>query len=428
MSAHPDTTDAASDQYASRISERGKSGKNDADVPRSLMRARVMPSAYADVIRTAMSDAKNSEQIAQDLARQLMHPHLGFVLFFCSSSHDLAELAQALEQYFGGLPLVGCTTAGEITPEGYSRNCVTAIGFDHQYFSVACTLIEEMDRFSLLDAQQLVERLVNDCRSSFLAPIKDHSFAVTLFDGLSSREETVLAALSAAFGRIPHFGGSAGDDNHLSHTYVYFKGRFHSGSAVVVLINTWLDFEVFSTQHTVPREEKLVVTLADSALRRVYELNAEPAAKAYADLIGVSLDRITPQLFAAHPLAVRIRDRYYIRAIQKVNEDLSLTFYCAVENGIVLTGMRPGPLLPNLETLFSGLEERLGPLLITIGCDCFLRRLGSELQGVSAQVSDFLRTRRVIGFNTYGEQCNGLHLNQTFTGVAIGRPGGTLRR
>jgi len=28
----------------------------------------------------------------------------------------------------------------------------------------------------------------------------------------------------------------------------------------------------------------------------------------------------------------------------------------------------------------------------------------------------------VIGFSTYGEQINGLHLNHTFTGVAIGYP------
>lgn len=386
-----------------------------------------MPSAYADVIRTAMSDERDPERVAQDLARQLIHPHLGFVLFFCSTSYDLEALGQSLEQYFGGLPLVGCTTAGEITPHGYGRNCVTAIGFDHQYFSVACTLIEEMDRFSLLDAQQLVERLVNDCRSNFLAPIKDHSFALTLFDGLSSREETVLAALSAAFGRIPHFGGSAGDDNHLSHTYVYFKGRFHSGSAVVVLINTWLDFEVFSTHHIQPLEEKLVVTQADSALRRVYELNAEPAAQVYADMIGVPVGQLNYRLFAEHPLAVRIRDRYYVRAIQKVNDDLSLSFYCAVENGIVLTGMQPGPILPNLQTLFDGLEQRLGPLLLTIGCDCFLRRLGCESEGITDSLSHFWRQYRVIGFNTYGEQCNGLHLNQTFTGVAIGKPGG-LRR
>ena len=111
-----------------------------------------------------------------------------------------------------------------------------------------------------------------------------------------------------------------------------------------------------------------------------------------------------------------------MRSIQRVNDDLSLTFYCAVENGIVLTAMQPGPLLPDLQSVFDGLRERLGPLLLTIGCDCFLRRMEIEgRDGVDA-ISAFLRSQKVIGFNTYGEQFNGMHINQTFTGVAIGRP------
>ncbi len=117
-----------------------------------------------------------------------------------------------------------------------------------------------------------------------------------------------------------------------------------------------------------------------------------------------------------------------MRSIQKVNDDLSLTFYCAVENGIVLTAMQPGPLMPNLEALFQRLEQRLGPPLLTIGCDCFLRRLEIEGDGSSEQTSAFLRRQQVIGFNTYGEQFNGMHINQTFTGVAIGRPGGRASR
>ncbi|MDC6711211.1 FIST C-terminal domain-containing protein, partial [Leclercia adecarboxylata] len=119
---------------------------------------------------------------------------------------------------------------------------------------------------------------------------------------------------------------------------------------------------------------------------------------------------------------------YYVRSIQKVNEDMSLTFYCAVENGIVLTAMEPGPLMPNLEALFERLEQRLGPPLLTIGCDCFLRRLEIEGNDTSEQTSAFLRRQQVIGFNTYGEQFNGMHINQTFTGVAIGRPGGRAGR
>lgn len=377
-----------------------------------------------EVIRTAMSEARDAETVAQDLARQLIHPHLGFVLFFCSAEYDLPALGDALQQYFGGVRLVGCTSAGEITAQGYSRSCVTAIGFDHRSFSIACELIVEMERFSLIDAQQLVERLGSDCRSNSLAPIKDHSFALTLLDGLSSREEVVLSALSAAFGSIPHFGGSAGDDNHLTDTHVYFDGKFHSGAAIVVLINTWLDFEVFTTHHMLPLGDKLVVTRVDSTTRRVYELNAEPAALEYARLIGVDVAELDHRLFAAHPLAVRINEQYYVRSIQKVNDDLSLTFYCAVENGIVLTAMRPGPLMPNLQQLFDRLEQRLGPLQLTIGCDCFLRRLEIEGAQATEQTSEFLRRQQVIGFNTYGEQFNGMHINQTFTGVAIGRPGG----
>ncbi|BCD83905.1 hypothetical protein PSm6_03120 [Pseudomonas solani] len=377
---------------------------------------------------TAMSSATEAEAVAQDLARQLIHPHLGFVLFFCSAEYDLPALGAALEQYFGGIELVGCTSAGEITPNGYGRGCVSAVGFDYRSFSIGSALIDEMERFSLIDAQQLVERLVSDCRSNSLAPIKDHSFALTLLDGLSSREEVVLAALSAAFGSIPHFGGSAGDDNHLTHTHVYHGGQFHTGAAVVVLVNTQLDFEVFSTHHILPSDEKLVVTRADSASRRVFELNAEPAAQEYAQWIGVPLAALDHRLFAAHPLAVRVNDQYYVRSIQRVNDDLSLSFYCAVENGIVLTGMRPGPLLPNLQALFQRLEQRLGPPLLTIGCDCFLRRLEIESDGGVEQTGEFLRRQRVIGFNTYGEQFNGMHINQTFTGVAIGRRPGDAGR
>lgn len=381
-----------------------------------------------DVVRMALSESSDAESVAQDLARQLMHPHLGCVLFFCSAEYDLPTLAAALEQYFGGVRLVGCTTAGEITPQGYGRGCVSAVGFDHRSFSIAAARIDALDSFSLLDAQQVVAQLAEECRGSSREPITGHSFALTLLDGLSSREELVLSALNAAFGRIPHFGGSAGDDNHLTRTHVYHDGRFHTGAAVVVLVHTALDFEVFTTHHIQPRDEKLVVTAADPASRTVFELNAEPAALEYARLLGLDPQQLDLKTFALHPLAVRLGGQYYMRSIQRVNADLSLTFYCAVENGIVLTAMQPGPLLPNLRGLFERLERRLGPLLLTIGCDCFLRRMEVEARGLVADTAGLLVDQRVIGFNTYGEQFNGMHINQTFTGVAIGRSGRGLCR
>ena len=153
-----------------------------------------MQQVQSEGVVSAMSQASDAQQVAQELARQLLHPHLGFVLFFCSAEYDLQALGQALQQGFGGIRLVGCTSAGEITPQGYGRNCVTAVGFDHRHFSISTELIDEMEHFSLIDAQQMVERLVSGCRSNTLAPIKGNSFALTLLDGLSAPVTTSFSA------------------------------------------------------------------------------------------------------------------------------------------------------------------------------------------------------------------------------------------
>lgn len=127
-------------------------------------------------------------------------------------------------------------------------------------------------------------------------------------------------------------------------------------------------------------------------------------------------------MYALHPLAVLIGDEYYVRSIQKVNDDLSLNFYCAVDDGIVLTAMRPGDLLGQVETKLTELEQKLGSLEMVLGCDCFLRRLEIEQRHATHQVARLFSRFRLVGFNTYGEQLNGIHMNQTLTGVMIGRP------
>ncbi len=41
-----------------------------------------MQQAQSEGVVSAMSQATDVQQVAQELARQLLHPHLGFVLFF----------------------------------------------------------------------------------------------------------------------------------------------------------------------------------------------------------------------------------------------------------------------------------------------------------------------------------------------------------
>ncbi|MGF1768168.1 FIST C-terminal domain-containing protein [Enterovibrio makurazakiensis] len=372
-------------------------------------------------IYRAASYQLDAVKAAHELALQLDNEEIGFVLFFCSSVYDLESLGKEINHAFSHCEVMGCTSAGEITQSGYAKSSISALGFSRRDFKVsgARVPLEELD---LQAAQLCVSSLVDACQQDQKAPISSNSFVLTLIDGLSPNEERFLVTLDTALGRLPHFGGSAGDDINLANTHVYSDGAFHTESAIVVMFNTHCPFEVFTTHHIESLESKLVVTEADCAARRVYEFNAEPAAQVYAREVGITLEDLRPEIYALHPLAVLIGDQYYVRSIQKVNDDLSLDFYCAVDDGIVVTAMKPGDLFADTQEKLSAIEARIGQLELTLGCDCFLRRLEIEQALMRDKAKAMFSRFRLIGFNTYGEQLNGIHMNQTLTGVMIGRP------
>lgn len=167
----------------------------------------------------------------------------------------------------------------------------------------------------------------------------------------------------------------------------------------------------------------MVVTKADPSRRIVTEVNGEPAGREYAQMVGLEVDKLTPMIFSAHPVVVRIGGQNYVRSIQKVNEDESLTFFCAIDEGIVLTVAQGVDLVQNLEELFARLHQKLGTPQLVLGCDCILRNLEMGRRDLKDRVGAILAANNVIGFSTYGEQFNAMHVNQTFTGVAIGTAG-----
>ena len=234
------------------------------------------------------------------------------------------------------------------------------------------------------------------------------------------REEAVVSSLYRQLGAIQLFGGSAGDGLSFKATHVYHAGRFHRDAAVFALIQPGTPFEVFRTQHFVPSDKKMVVTRADPARRVVTEVNGEPAGREYARAVGLEVDKLTPMIFSAHPVMVRIGGQYYVRSIQKVNDDESLTFFCAIDEGIVLTVAQGVDLVENLQKLFDGLNTRIGKPELVLGCDCILRNLEASQRGLKVRIGEIMAENNVIGFSTYGEQINAMHVNQTFTGVAIG--------
>ena len=73
----------------------------------------------------------------------------------------------------------------------------------------------------------------------------------------------------------------------------------------------------------------------------------------------------------------------------------------------------------NGDVLASARMSGLGRTALILGFDCVLRRIALEQAGLGDVVGRIYRDHRVVGFNTYGEQHGGLHVNQTFVGLAF---------
>lgn len=373
-------------------------------------------------VRKGASRSADESVAVQELFDAIGQPDAGLYILFCAPTYDLDALGEQIAKRFGD-NVIGCTTAGEISPLGYLEGTLTGVSLagDVNFASVR---IDDLSHFEFARGDRAAQSLL-EALEQHETPTGENTFGFLVTDGLAMQEEALVASLYRNLRDIQLIGGSAGDGTAFRKTYIFHEGKFRPDCAVFSLLQTHVPFVVFKTQHFLPTSEKMVVTSSDPARRLVTEINGAPAAREYARVVGLEIDKLSPFVFASHPVVVKIGGNIYLRSIQKVNEDESLTFFCAIDDGIVLTVGRPIDLTESLAQAFADVERQIGTPALTLGCDCILRHLEIMQENLSEPISRLMLKNNVVGFATYGEQFNGMHVNQTFTGVALGskRPG-----
>lgn len=342
------------------------------------------------------------------------------IIAFFSVDYDAALLARELGAAFAGVSVSGCSTCGGIGPLGMIESGVLLIAFPREGFRIHTGVIEDVKAFGVERATDLVRDLKARIGLHETDTLAERAFGLMLVDGLSNAEEPLVAAVHWACGDMQLVGGSAGDGLKFRQTTLIHEGKVLTESALLMIIESDFPFRIFQTSNFEPTQIKLVVTAADTECRTVSELNAEPAAREYAAAIGLLPDELGPFSFASYPLVVKVGGDYYPRSIRNMNPDGSLSFFCAIDEGLVFTVARPKDMLRSTERVLEQIDRSLGGIDIVLGFDCVLRRLDAENRQIRRQMEDLYRSYGVVGFHTYGEQLNAMHLNQTLTGVAFG--------
>lgn len=338
------------------------------------------------------------------------------VLVFGAPSGGLAALSGALAEALG-CAVAGCSSAGEIGAAGYVSGTVQAIALPRDSFRVRPVVLRDQAHVPVSDWQAALR-----AAQAELPPRPGRAqFGLVLADGTASQEDVLVAALAAVFPDLPIVGGTAGDGLAFGPTAQVLDGRALPGAALFLLVDTALRVAEVAFAPFAPTDRRAVVTAADAAGRTILELNAEPAAEEYARLAGLAADRMGPADFARHPLLLRTGRRHHVRAISGPTAAGGLRLMSGIETGTVLTLGRAGALTEGFAAVIEALPR---PPLMVLGFDCILRRLAIERAGEAAAMSALFRRFRVAGFNTYGEQHCGMHVNQTFVGLALMPPAG----
>ena len=359
----------------------------------------------------------------------LVHGDPKLLIVFCSPAPNLPELLHEIRSRSGDVPLIGCTTGGEIATAGPSDASVVVAAFGGPGFAIE-TAVATHASHDLRAAGALVARRVPD------RPDLPHKVLLLLSDGLAGdQQEMVRGAYGVLGAAVPLVGGCAGDDLKMTTTFQFYGDRVLTDAVVGAGIASEAPLGI-GVHHGWRRVgEPMLVT--GSVGNRVFTLDDRPAVDVYLEHLGVEQPEGSDQEWLArlaleHPLGLmRASGEDHVRFITGGDfAERTLSCVAEVPNG-ALVWIMEGDAQSVLAATDAACHGSLAALdgrspLGMIAFDCIARRgvLGSagirtEIDRIAALASG----APIAGFYTYGEiaRTRGLHgfHNQTLVVLAV---------
>jgi hypothetical protein len=386
-----------------------------------------MPPSRWFAVGTAEESEREAGARAADEA--LVHDDAKLLVVFCSPSPDLPVLARQIRARSGDVPLIGCTTAGEIATTGprEASLVVAALGGDGFVIDTARATDASADL-----------RAAGASAARCLPSVEDRPYRALLLltDGLAGDQQEIVRGAYGVLGAgVPLVGGCAGDELRMTRTFQLYGDRVLTDSVVAAGIASDAPLGI-GVRHGWRRVGEPMLVTAGGA-NRVHTLDDRPALDVYLEHLGVAeparLDeeRIA-RLALRHPLGLgRHTGEEQVRFIVGADlEERSLS--CAAEvpqGGLVwiMEGDADSVLSATDAACADSLASLDGrPPLGMLAFDCIARRgvLGDPgIQTEIDRLADLAAGAPVAGFYTYGEIARtrgmrGFH-NQTLVVLSV---------
>jgi hypothetical protein len=386
-----------------------------------------MPSSRWFAVGSA--DGSEPDVGARAAEEALPYDDAKLLVVFCSPSHDVPEVLRQITARSGGVPLIGCTTAGEIATSGPGEASVVVTALGGDGFAIETAVATGVSN-DLRAAGASVARCLPSRAD------RPHRALLLLTDGLAGDQAQIVRGAYAVLGAgVPLVGGCAGDDLKMTRTFQLYGDRVLTDSVVAAGITSDAPLGI-GVRHGWRRVgEPMLVT--SSGGNRVYTLDDRPALDVYLEHLGVvdranmSGEEVT-RTALTHPLGLSRRSgEEQVRFIGGARfADRSLSCIAEVPRG-ALAWIMEGDEQSVLSATDAACGDSLAALdgrspLGMLAFDCIARRGVLGDRGIKTEVDRLAATARgapVAGFYTYGEIARtrgfyGFH-NQTLVVLSI---------
>jgi hypothetical protein len=377
---------------------------------------------------TARTQLTEPEAAAEDLVKQLGSAQPKLVTLFASRDRDHAALNRAVRARLPNVRLVGATTGGEIDRTGI-HNGTAVLGALSGDLEVGIGLGRDLSGNAVAAGETALDRACAELGTRADQLSTKRYVAMVIDDAFQFKKEELLLGIMSKNQGLVAVGGGASDhepDPAKQSSLLHVDGEVEGNAAAVVLFKTDAPWAALRSHWYHPTGRTLRITKVDSSAKRALEIDGKPAAKRYAELLGVTPDDLEfgkPKGFAVMPTALRVGREYFIRAPWKPLDDGSILYANMLEEGCELELVQIGDTVGDTRRFFeTELPQKVPNASAAILFHCSGRYwYAQSTDTVGAIGRTFAAGPPCVGLNVHFEIYCSFHINTTLTSLVFGR-------
>jgi hypothetical protein len=211
---------------------------------------------------------------------------------FGAGFYDQELLLRGITAISGEVPLIGCSTDGEISPDGLSSASVTVMALAADTVTFHTVLTQQLSHDSFQSGVAIGQAFSGlDCR-----------YLQLFSDGLTGNAVKIIDGIKSVLGpEILIAGGAAGDDGKFIKTFQYYNGQVLTDSVVAVAFTGEFSLGTGAGCGWFPIGTAKKVTKAEGTI--LYELDGQPALPVYEKFLGKYAEQL-PMVGVEYPLGI----------------------------------------------------------------------------------------------------------------------------